>query len=75
MAGISALRWRAEPGRGSVPGHGYVLYGDRRSGSATVEMALEEIGAPFELRPVPLTTTRSSRPSTAASTRWAACRP
>ena len=33
---------------------GYVLYGDRRSGSAIVEMALEEIGAPFEPRPVPL---------------------
>ena len=32
----------------------YILYGDRRSGSATVEMALEEIGAPVELRPVPL---------------------
>lgn len=32
----------------------YVLYGDRRSGSAIVEMALEEIGAPFEPRPVPL---------------------
>jgi len=33
---------------------GYVLYGDHRSGSATVEMALAEIGAPVELRPVPL---------------------
>ena len=33
---------------------GYVLYGDRRSGSSIVEMALEEIGAPFEPRPVPL---------------------
>jgi GST-like protein len=33
---------------------GYILYGDRRSGSAIVEMALEEIGAPFEPRPVPL---------------------
>jgi len=33
---------------------GYVLYGDRRSGSAIIEMALEEIGAPFEPRPVPL---------------------
>jgi GST-like protein len=32
----------------------YVLYGDRRSGSAPVEMALAEIGAPVELRPVPL---------------------
>jgi GST-like protein len=32
----------------------YILYGDRRSGSATVEMALAEIGAPVELRPVPL---------------------
>jgi GST-like protein len=33
---------------------GYVLYGDRGSGSAPVEMALAEIGAPAELRPVPL---------------------
>ena len=32
----------------------YILYGDRRSGSCTVEMALAEIGAPVELRPVPL---------------------
>jgi GST-like protein len=32
----------------------YILYGDRRSGSSTVEMALAEIGAPVELRPVPL---------------------
>jgi GST-like protein len=32
----------------------YTLYGDRRSGSSTVEMALAEIGASFELRPVPL---------------------
>lgn len=30
----------------------YVLYGDRRSGSATVELALAEIGAEAELRPV-----------------------
>lgn len=33
---------------------GYVLYGDRRSGSAAVEMTLAEIGATVELRPVPL---------------------
>jgi GST-like protein len=33
---------------------GYVLYGDRRSGSAIVEMALEEIGAAFEPCLVPL---------------------
>ena len=33
---------------------GYVLYGDRRSGSSSVEMALEEIGVPFETRAVPL---------------------
>jgi GST-like protein len=33
---------------------GYVLYGDRRSGSSIVEMALEEIGAAFEARAVPL---------------------
>jgi GST-like protein len=33
---------------------GYVLYGDRRSGSAIVELALAEIGAEAELRPVPL---------------------
>ncbi|MDO9708475.1 glutathione S-transferase family protein [Paracraurococcus lichenis] len=33
---------------------GYVLYGDRRSGSSTVELALAEIGAEAELRPVPL---------------------
>jgi GST-like protein len=32
----------------------YVLYGDRGSGSTPVEMALAEIGAPVELRPVPL---------------------
>ena len=54
MAGINALRWRACPGRGRLRRMGYVLYGDRRSGSATVEMALAEIGAPVELRPVPL---------------------
>ncbi|MCK8783554.1 glutathione S-transferase family protein [Roseomonas sp. NAR14] len=33
---------------------GYVLYGDIGSGSATAEMALAEIGAPVELRDVPL---------------------
>jgi GST-like protein len=33
---------------------GYILYGDRRSGSAPVEIALAEIGATAELRPVPL---------------------
>ncbi|MDB5368563.1 MAG: glutathione S-transferase family protein [Roseomonas sp.] len=33
---------------------GYILYGDHRSGSSTAEMAPVEIGAPFELRPVPL---------------------
>ncbi len=32
----------------------YILYGDRGSGSAPVEMALAEIGAPVELRDVPL---------------------
>lgn len=32
----------------------YILYGDHRSGSSTVEMALAEIGAPVELRDVPL---------------------
>src|SRR5689334_4619956 len=32
----------------------YILYGDRRSGSCAVEMALAEIGAPFTLRDVPL---------------------
>lgn len=32
----------------------YILYGDKGSGSAPVEMALAEIGAPVELRPVPL---------------------
>lgn len=32
----------------------YILYGDIGSGSAPVEMALAEIGAPVELRPVPL---------------------
>jgi GST-like protein len=32
----------------------YTLYGDRRSGSAAVEMALAEIGAPVALREVPL---------------------
>lgn len=31
---------------------GYILYGDRRSGSSTVELALAEIGAAAELRPV-----------------------
>jgi GST-like protein len=30
----------------------YILYGDRRSGSATAELALAEIGAAVELRPV-----------------------
>lgn len=34
----------------------FVLYGDIGSGSATVEMALAEIGAPVELRDVPLAT-------------------
>ncbi len=34
----------------------YVLYGDTGSGSAPVEMALAEIGAPAELRAVPLAT-------------------
>lgn len=33
---------------------GYVLYGDQGSGSAPVEMALAEIGAPVELQPVRL---------------------
>ncbi|SDB16719.1 glutathione S-transferase family protein [Belnapia rosea] len=32
----------------------YILYGDKGSGSAPVEMALAEIGAPVELRSVPL---------------------
>lgn len=32
----------------------YILYGDTGSGSSTVEMALAEIGAPVELRDVPL---------------------
>jgi GST-like protein len=32
----------------------YILYGDLGSGSAPVEMALAEIGAPVELRAVPL---------------------
>lgn len=32
----------------------YILYGDTGSGSAPVEMALAEIGAPVELRAVPL---------------------
>lgn len=32
----------------------YILYGDRRSGSAAVEMALAEVGAPVELRQVAL---------------------
>ena len=32
----------------------YILYGDIQSGSAAVEMALAEIGAPVELRSVPL---------------------
>lgn len=35
---------------------GYVLYGDRRSGSATVELALAEIGAEVALEDVPLDT-------------------
>ena len=33
---------------------GYILYGHRRSGSPTVEMALAEIGAKFEVRDVDL---------------------
>ena len=33
---------------------GYVLYGDRRSGSCMVEFALAEIGAGAEIRPVPI---------------------
>ena len=32
----------------------YILYGHRRSGSLTVEMALAEIGAPYEVRDVDL---------------------
>jgi len=31
-----------------------ILYGDKGSGSAPVEMILAEIGAPFALRDVPL---------------------
>lgn len=34
----------------------YILYGDRGSGSAPVEMALAEIGAAVDLREVPLAT-------------------
>ena len=34
----------------------YVLYGDIGSGSAPIEMVLSEIGVPFELRDVPLST-------------------
>lgn len=34
----------------------YILYGDKGSGSAPVEMALVEIGVPVELRAVPLAT-------------------
>ncbi|MEN0074247.1 MAG: glutathione S-transferase family protein [Paracraurococcus sp.] len=33
---------------------GYILYGDRRSGSAMVELALAEIGAAAERRSVPI---------------------
>ncbi len=54
MARINAMRWRPMPRRAWLLAMGYVLYGDRRSGSSIVEMALEEIGAPFEPRPVPL---------------------
>ncbi|WP_149538108.1 glutathione S-transferase family protein [Siccirubricoccus phaeus] len=32
----------------------YILYGDHRSGSAIIELALAEIGEAAELRPVPL---------------------
>lgn len=42
---------------GAVPGRqpaamSYILYGDRRSGSSIIELALAEIGAAAELRPV-----------------------
>jgi GST-like protein len=33
---------------------GYILYGDRRSGSAMIDLALAEIGAEAERRPVPV---------------------
>ncbi len=32
----------------------YILHGDCRSGSAAVELALAAVGAPYELRGVPL---------------------
>ncbi|MGG5818681.1 glutathione S-transferase family protein [Falsiroseomonas sp. HW251] len=40
--------------QGRVTGMGYLLYGDRGSGSAMVEMALAEAGQPVDLREVPL---------------------
>lgn len=48
-----ALAGRA-PTVAAFPTMRYILYGDRRSGSCIVEMALEEIGASFDLRPVAL---------------------
>jgi glutathione S-transferase len=44
----------------------YVVYGNRRSGSCVVEMALAEIGAPFEVRDVSLDDQRQRDESYAA---------
>lgn len=56
MGGIRPLKWRRPERPAILPAMNYVLYGDRGSGSAPVEMALAEIGAPVELRAVPLAT-------------------
>ncbi len=44
----------------------YVLYGSRRSGSCIVELALAEIGAPYEVRDVDLRTDRQRESEYAA---------
>lgn len=44
----------------------YTLYGSRRSGSCIVEMALAEIGAPYEVRDVDLREDKQREPAYAA---------
>ena len=48
------MHWPSAAPPRQHPRMAYVLYGDRRSGSAAIELALDHIGAPFETRPVPL---------------------
>lgn len=54
LARIKEMRWHGGLLAREAQGMTYILYGDLGSGSAVVEMALAEIGAPVELRDVPL---------------------